>query len=309
MAITQYPLIPPHELFFMNAAGWAKHREHVELLARVPDLTHIVVGSITVKPREGNTGGTAFNVAHDGTSLNSLGLPNPGMAYYEDVLPEFVGLANECGKKLVVSIAGFSTEEYVLLAKVVVGSGADACEVNLGCPNVFVAGEQKPITSYDDALVQSALLAVREVLEKTGVELWVKLSPEQNPIRRIQIATWLGAIVADAAILTNTYPNVFLAEEDGSPLITVSNGIGGMAGTALKPIAMAMAQNIRPNVPKYTKLIGAGGVSVGADVRDYVRDAGCSGVAVGTAFFQNENPRIFGEILAEYADLFEAAQR
>src|SRR3989344_4190402 len=142
---------------YMNAAGWAKTVEQVELLAKVPLLSHIVVGSFTERPRDGNAGGTNFDVRGDGTSVNSLGLPNKGLPYLQENVGRMRDIADKNGKFLVVSIAGAdSIEEYPALARAVAQS-AHVVEINAGCPNVYKGSEQKEIISYNLDLLRQVL--------------------------------------------------------------------------------------------------------------------------------------------------------
>src|SRR3989344_4077186 len=132
----------------MPAAGHIKTVEQVRSIVKVPYLSHIVIGSFTVEPKVGNTGGTAFDVLPDGTSSNSLGLPNKGLPYLNDYLREMVHVVQVADKKIVVSIAGESPEEYTKLVRAIVETRAGIIEVNLGCPNVYSEeGKQKAIAS------------------------------------------------------------------------------------------------------------------------------------------------------------------
>lgn len=78
-------------------------------------------------------------------SLNSLGLPNPGGRYYEKYLPEMAKVVHDVNKHLFVSVAGFTPDEYSVLAKIAEAGGADLIELNLGCPNVWAGGKQKRV--------------------------------------------------------------------------------------------------------------------------------------------------------------------
>ncbi|MDO8691281.1 MAG: dihydroorotate dehydrogenase, partial [Dehalococcoidia bacterium] len=126
----------------MNAAGTCKSLDEVKQLSRA-STSAIMVGSITLQERAGNSGNVY--VAGPRFSLNSLGMPNPGASYYEKHLPTMAALAHDAGKPLLVSVAGFTPPEYGELAAVAFDGGADAVELNLGCPNVWQAEQLKPI--------------------------------------------------------------------------------------------------------------------------------------------------------------------
>jgi len=93
----------------MNAAGTCKSLQDVKDLSRSASAA-VMVGSITMEPRTGNTGDVYW--AGPMFSLNSLSLPNRGAPFYKEVIPEMVACAHDKGKPLFVSVAGFSPEEY-----------------------------------------------------------------------------------------------------------------------------------------------------------------------------------------------------
>src|SRR3989344_3127833 len=111
----------------MNAAGTCKLLEDVQRLSRSA-TSAIMVGSITKEERTGNEGDVYW--ADSIHSINSLGLPNRGAAYYAAHLPSMVRVAHDEGKPLFVSVAGFSPEEYAHLTEVALKGGADLVELN-----------------------------------------------------------------------------------------------------------------------------------------------------------------------------------
>jgi dihydroorotate dehydrogenase (fumarate) len=289
----------------MNAAGWAKTLEQAATLARVPVLSHVVVGSFTVAHREGNTGGTNFRVFPDGTSINSLGLPNGGLDYILSTVKDMVAGIRFSGKKSVVSIAGFSPVEFAELAGAVCGIGADIIEVNGGCPNVLLEEGKKVPISFEPDAVDMTLAAV---FERVGdfLPVWFKTSPFSDPRGCPALAAVLNRYPLEAVVSSNTLPDTSAFTEDGNPALDVADNFGGMAGTALKPIALGQCRKLRRLLRSDIGLVGVGGIAAGRDVRDYER-AGASSVQVGTAFFKNEDPRVFEDIVSEYLDLADAA--
>ena len=146
----------------MNGAGTCKLIDGdmgVKTLVRSA-TSAIVVGSITLEPRPGNSGDVFF--VNNGFSLNSMGLPNPGADYYRKNLPEMVKLAHQARKPLFVSVAGFTHEEYADLTVLAFDGGADLVELNLACPNVWQGSSQKRIACFDSKLVSEILRTVEE---------------------------------------------------------------------------------------------------------------------------------------------------
>lgn len=285
----------------MNAAGTCKTLADVERLAQTASAA-IVVGSITVEPREGNSG----NVYHceESFSVNALGLPNPGLPYYETHLPRMVRVAHDSGKPLIVSVAGFSPKEYCALAMRAYAAEADLVELNLGCPNVWHDGRQKRIASFDMELVASIAELARACLGD-GARFTIKLSPFSDPAGLSEVAScpaFQGRTDhrCDGVVCCNTFPNACAVDDAGAPRISTVGGLAGFAGRAYKPIAIGQVRQLRAHLPADMPIIGVGGIWTGADVRDFLV-AGASAVQIGTAYLER-GPQIFGTILAQLLD-------
>lgn len=279
---------------FMSSAGWAKTPEQVAELAKVPYLTHIVIGSFTLKARDGNNGGTNFDTTADGTSVNSLGLPNKGAQWLRKHGPEMVRIAHEAGKEIVLSIAGFSPREYGELALITKEIGVDHVEANVGCPNALDDGQRHEIIAYNFDSLAKTLDSIRE---SATVSLWLKVSPYANPLDRVRLVELLKQRPVEALVAANTFPNTSIYTDDDppKPLLHVADNYAGLAGTALKWINLSQCRHygeLLPEVP----VIGVGGIETGTDVMHYLH-VKCKGVQVGTHFFRNEDPGVFEQIV------------
>jgi dihydroorotate dehydrogenase (NAD+) catalytic subunit len=95
---------------------------------------------------------------------------------------------------------------------------------------------------------------------------------------------------ADAVSLVNTFLAMVIDVETRRPKI--SNGMGGLSGPAIRPIAVRMVYECREAVK--IPVIGMGGI---ADARDAIEFmiAGANAVQVGTANFVD--PLIWGRLL------------
>ena len=294
---------------FAVAAGWIKTVGAVRNICR-SDVTHIVVGSFTPLPRDGNLGSQNFHIDDDGTSYNSLGLPNHGVGWLFDWVPEMIKVAGD--KTIVVSLAGFSATDYSNDLQQLYKQGVRLVELNLGCPNVYQDGKQKPIASFDFDYLETIIASVKEAVRSaslTEMRFWAKVSPMTDPEARARLAgILLGFYECIGIVASNTIPNGRPLDSTGNPILGVSNGYGGVAGTALKPISLINAEHYVRLIDEHrmkhfpnVAVIGCGGIRSYADVLDYQR-VGCQGVAIGTAFFQNDDHRLFQNILAEYVD-------
>lgn len=289
----------------MIGAGTCKTTEDVEQALRTP-ASAVVIGSVTMESRPGNTGNVYH---HDGIrSLNSLGLPNPGCEYWRHHLQYYIRNAENshpAGKKIFVSVVGFTPEEYGKLAKTMFVQKADAVELNLGCPNLWGTEGQKPIPSFRRDMVRAILDdVVRHVpdVERIGV----KLSPFTDPDQLKEIARTIADYVGFIKFVTttNTFPNAFLWDEEGKPRITPAGGLAGMGGPAMKAVGLGQLQQLRSILPAPIQLIGVGGICSGQDVLDYLK-SGATAVQVVTDYLERRKASI-ESILTELTELVPA---
>lgn len=275
----------------MNGAGPIKLPEHVLEIAK-SDASAIVLGSITVDERVGNQGRTYYADARNRFTLNSRGLPNPGLSYYEKTLPDMVQIAHDHGKPLLVSAAGFSPDEYARIAEIIIASGADGQELNLGCPNVWGKdGKQKRIASFDEDLTGEVLMRVEDTVGK-GAWTSVKVSPFSDPLQLQAIASIISkSELVNAVTAINTFPNAFCFNNENVSAIDPGGGFSGMAGEALKPVGLGQVKQLREVLPDAIAVIGVGGISNKQDLEDYLR-VGAGAVQITSAYI-NFGPSVF----------------
>lgn len=281
----------------INAAGTVKSIDHVRSLLRGP-LPAIMMGSFTREERLGNDGRTYFDA--DIATLNSMGLPGPSCDIWAEWVCEAVAEAHECGKELWVSVAGFGPPEYRELTELALTCGADAVELNLGCPNVWHNGAQKPIVSLSP--VQTALV----LDEMAGLFATHRIGAKLSPILDGVVMSEVDGLLVEAGVsfisVTNTVPNCFAFGEGGRPAITFGSGLAGMSGPAIKYLAMGQViahRNFVGDLP----IFGVGGVTRGLDLYEFTSElVGASACQVATAFWQR-GPKVFVSILEEFAEL------
>lgn len=295
--------------FFGNAGGTCKTVADVKKLATKTAITHIEVGSITWLERSGNTGDIHW-IRADGTSVNSLGMPNGGEAYYRRYLREMVEIAHANGKKLGVNIATIDQGDTEKLCQLCVEAGVDFITFNGGCPNVWTQGTHKKIVSHDPRGVEREIKTIYAVVGH-GIPVNFKLSLYQGERK-------LRAEVADALrpypitlITTNTKPGTNLTREDGKPAISFRSGdqeinVGGMGGTELRPFAEEELCELHALLPDHP-IISVGGISEGKHLHDRLQ-MGAIGGQIGTTYFFSEDEHVFGHILSGYADLLPTAE-
>lgn len=278
-----------------NAAGFIKGPGQLLDDVLRSSATDITIGSITYGPRSGNEGEVYFTHL-DGTSINSLGLPNPGMREtlsFAALLKEKAGQAN---KRLRFSIAGFSPDEYGILA--VAFSPYGDIEINCGCPNVWGDSGQKPIVSFDLEVFEEVLKTVHGNLRPRD-PFDVKLSPYSDPRMIELVAERLRSYNIRNIITSNTFPNgVGFTGRRRS----ITPRYGGIGGNAMRHIALGQVSQFSEALATTSiGIIGVGGIFSGQDIIS-MREAGACGVQLGTAFEQY-GAKIFSQVFEEASDL------
>lgn len=297
--------------------GSVKTVEDVKCACR-SGATRITVGSITLSKRLGNTPAGSFGTYYfDPETLesgNALGLNNMGLDEFLRVVPKMLALAHAADKKLIASVAGFSIEEILQLVCACLKAGVDGVEINFGCPNVYLAsGERKAIFSYDADLFGRSLDALKAALPRDWDRNLQPLGAKVSPVEHREVVTRLSDAVSrtdivDEIVAINTDPDhrfmlpggvdalAFYAEEGGPLLHT-----GGQAGAPLREIRRRVVRLWRELQPHRT-IIAVGGVFTGLDVYEAVNEDGANGFECATAYIEKGGPRIFSDILEDYAD-------
>jgi dihydroorotate dehydrogenase (NAD+) catalytic subunit len=242
-------------------------------LAGVMDLERlggIVTKAVSLQARPGNA---APRVAEfRGGMLNSVGLANPGVAAVrEQKLPWLAARLQRA--RVLVNVVGFAEPEY---AEVIAGlddlPGFVGYELNLSCPNTAAGGME---FGADSAAVRRIVAACRSATRRPLV---AKLSPALADIAGMALVARDAG--ADGVSLVNTMPGFLF--QHGATAPRLGNGNGGVSGPALLPIGVLATRRVAERTGGDFPIIGVGGVTTAADVRQYLR-AGAQLVAVGTA--------------------------
>jgi dihydroorotate dehydrogenase (NAD+) catalytic subunit len=238
----------------------------------------VVTKSIGVSPRLGYPNPTVVQ-AKSGL-INAVGLPNPGINDYAEELTYAKSILKV---PLIVSVFGYTAEEYALVAQKAAEAGADAVELNVSCPHVQYTGSE---IGQNPRLLTDVVCAVKAVVSKPVI---VKLSPNVTDV--VELAKTAVKAGADSLTVINTVRAIAIDVETQEPVL--SNIKGGLSGSAIKPIALRCVYDIFEALPK-TPIIGCGGVMDWRDATEFFL-AGASVVQVGTAI-AFEEPRVFENI-------------
>jgi len=229
----------------------------------------IVAKSLTLEPRSGNA---PPRIAETPAGmLNAIGLENVGVdAFVAEKLPLLPD-----GVAVVASVFETEIERYAEACKRLTGVPKLAgIEINASCPHVKSGGiefGQRP-----------ELLArlVRATRAATSLPLLVKLSPNVTDIR--EMAKVCEGEGANALSLINTLQALDVDLETRRPVLR--NGLGGLSGPAIRPVALRMVWQASQAVR--IPICGIGGIVTAEDALKFLV-CGATAVQVGTANYLN----------------------
>ncbi|MEM3700867.1 MAG: dihydroorotate dehydrogenase [Candidatus Bathyarchaeia archaeon] len=237
----------------------------------------IVTKSVGLKPRSGYANPTITQT--NCGLINAMGLLNPGIEEFAKEIGEAKKVLNV---PLIVSVYGFTAEEYATVAKKAVEAGADAVELNVSCPHVKGAGSE---IGQNPEILKEVVKKVKSIVPKP---VFVKLSPNVTNIA--EIAETAENAGADAITAINTVKAMAIDVETSKPIL--SNKVGGLSGPAIKPIALRCVYDIYEQVK--VPIIGCGGITNWQDAVEFLL-AGASAVQIGTAI-ATKGPNVFKTI-------------
>ena len=229
----------------------------------------VITKSVGIEPRVGYANPTI--VQADSGLINAMGLPNPGIKIFTEEIKFSKTILHT---PIIVSVFGYSSEDYAMVAKQATEAGADAIELNVSCPHVKQTGAE---IGQSPKFLSEVVERVKAIINKP---LIVKLSPNVTDITVLaQAAIEAGA---DALTAVNTLKAIAIDAETMIPIL--ANEKGGLSGPAIKPVALRCVYDIADafDIP----IIGCGGISNWRDAVEFFL-AGASAVQIGTAVAEN----------------------
>ncbi len=251
------------------------------------DLTRIggfVAKSLTPEPRIGNPPPRIAEAPAG--MLNAISLENVGVeAFIAEKLP-----ALPEGVTVIASVFGTAPHEYAEVCKRLAEvPEVKGIEVNASCPHVKAGG----IEFGQDPRVLAEL--VRTVRDVAAQPLLVKLSPNVTSIA--EMARVCEGEGADGISLVNAVQAFDVDVVSRRPVLR--NGLGGLSGPAIRPIALRMVWQVAQAVK--IPICGIGGIASAEDAVKFLL-CGATAVQVGTANYLD--PEVAGRIadgICEYA--------
>ncbi len=246
-------------------------------------LGAIVSKGLFLKAREGHPAPRIVETPSG--MLNAIGLQGIGaQRFIDEKMPEL----RRRGATVIVNVCGTTIDEYVEVSRMLADTdGVGAIELNISCPNIKEGGIQFGCSLNGTFDVVSA---VRKVIQ---IPVIPKLTPNVTDVASFARAAEEAG--ADAVSLVNTFLAMVIDVETRKPKI--SNGVGGLSGPAIRPIAVRMVNECRQTVK--IPVIGMGGIADARDALEFMI-AGANAVQIGTANFVD--PFIWTKLLDGLCD-------
>ena len=251
------------------ASGTCGYGAELAPFVDLAELGGIVAKSLTLEPRAGNFPPRIAEAPAG--MLNAISLENVGVeAFLRDKLPALPQAVT-----VISSVFETEIERYAEVCKRLDGEGrVAALELNASCPHVKSGG----IEFGQDPKVLASL--VRACRAATGKPLFVKLSPNVTSIA--EMARVCEGEGADGLALVNAVQGMLVDVQRRRPMLR--NGLGGLSGPAIFPIALRMVYQAARAVR--IPICGIGGISSGEDAVAFLL-CGASAVQVGTIGYTN----------------------
>lgn len=231
----------------------------------------IVSKSCTIKPKEGNIKPRYY--MDDEICINRMGLPNPGIDYYNNYN---IILQNP----YILSIYAHNVEELTELFK----TSINVIEVNISCPNV------NNMIAYETYLVKINQL-------KGNRKVGVKLPPFYYPQQIMEMAQLLLKYNIDFITCCNTIPYCLVIKDDCT---VIYDNLGGMS---FKALSLSNVYQYYKLIGNKVDIIGCGGIQSGQDVYDYIL-CGATCVQIGTQLLR-EGTDVFKRVEEELTDILQ----
>ena len=222
----------------------------------------VVTKSLSKEPWDGYPNPTIFSVKGGGW-LNAVGLSNPGAENFAQMI------STNQDVPIIVSLVGSVEEDFEFMVKQFDNCKVSAYELNLSCPHVAKVGLE---VGDDVDLVKKIVKKVKSI-SKVPVIAKVGLG-STDYLQTVAAACESGV---DAITAINTIRAMAIDVQTQRPIL--SNKIGGLSGTPIKPIAVRCVYEISSkfDVP----IIGCGGISTWEDAVEFIL-AGASAVQFGS---------------------------
>ena len=243
------------------AAGLDKNAEALEFFAN-QGFGAIECGTVTLKPQLGNPKPRLFRYPNEESLRNSMGFPNEGLLHIAPKLEHFhhaLPLGVNIGKN-----KDSTPEESIDELSTIIATLDDDSDY-------FVVNVSSPNTPGLRALQEKTYLTelFKELMTCTKKDLYLKIAPDLDEVKIIEIARLASDLNLAGLIATNT-------------TMMPERGTGGVSGKLLREKSKRVRQLILDQ--KFPiELIGVGGISNFEDLKEFWKQGG-KAVQVYTAY-------------------------
>jgi dihydroorotate dehydrogenase len=266
------------------APGLDKNGESIEGFDQL-GFGYLVVGSVTAEPRPGNPKPRMVRYPERLSIGNSLGLPSLGLA----AVAEILGNIPATRAKLIVSVAGFSSEELVRGAERLAPL-VDAVEIGLICPNTTESERMEEIAIFTDL--------ARGLKREVAKPVFIKLPPHHDEAQREQVMKMLDVC------MEHDIDGVSVSGGRTVPEGRLAAGSGSLNGKATYGDALRITGDVARHTGRGLDIKASGGVFNGQDAVAMLR-AGATTVEIYTSLVYR-GWRAVGSIKCGILDEIEA---
>ena len=277
------------------AAGFDKNGDLVHSLKHL-GFGYAEVGSITAQAHEGNPKPRLWRLPADAGLINWLGLNSNGAVQVAERLAasDFsLPISANIAKTNKPDITGQAASEDMLFSfRTIKHLPLLYVSLNVSCPN-----------TSEGVLEETGVLstAIEQITKENPASLPIllKLSPDSDDsLIREMMAVGKRFGIAGYICGNTSMSRAGLRTDNAQNL-----KVGGLSGTPLKPLALALCRKVYALKEKSQIIIGCGGISNGQDAYDFIR-AGASLLQLYTVLIY-EGPSAVRKICEELSALLK----
>ena len=273
------------------AAGFDKNGVAIAGLSRL-GFGFLEIGAVTPLPQAGNPKPRLFRLPSERAVINRMGFNNDGVGQVrerlcamKDIQPVLLGVNLGINKDTPIQRAD---DDYRACIRQLVDV-VDFLTINISSPNTPHLRDLEGDSGLE-ALLNSVLTTRSESLKdkRKLVPIFVKVSPDLDPVFLRELALRVQAAGCDGLIATNT--TVSRSGVEGR----LAKQEGGLSGAPLLKLSLRAVEILRDAVGSTYPIIGVGGISSGEDAMA-MRRAGADLIQVYTALVFR-GPRLVREL-------------
>lgn len=285
----------PNLSLIMNASGChCRTKAQLDSLVAAGMKT-IITKTCTLFPSEGNAQPVFLEIGTN-ASVNCLGMPNQGYAYYRDLYLEYklrgityiISIDASNSEQLLEMLQDYDTYLSHLKRELHISmESQEYVEINLSCPSTACPR----IISYD-ILAFARILESIKLLELANIRIGLKLAPFVDKVLLQNVFNLISKYLESARIgyivCANSIPNgMVINPQNGVPVLSAKTG--GISGTVNKLLGISNVYQLNELFQKHGKrqgirIIGCGGIETVNDIREYIA-SGANSVQIGRLLY------------------------